>query len=74
MSFLDKLKGQTDGLRKHAAEAVDKHGDKIGHGLDKAKGFVDDKTGGKHADKTSSAVDKAKAALDKLDDKNDDIK
>ena len=66
MGFLDNAK---DKLSK----AVDEHGDKIEDGLDKAAGFVDDKTGGKHADKISSATDKAKDALDKLDGKNDDL-
>lgn len=67
MGFLDKFKGK-------ASDAVDKHGEKIGDGLDKAKDFVDDKTGGKLGDKGDKAVDKAKEALDKLDGKNDDIK
>ena len=67
MGFLDKLRGK-------ASEAVDQHGEKIGDGLDKAKDFIDDKTGGKLGDKGDAAVDKAKEALDKLDGKNDDIK
>ncbi|QIX27980.1 antitoxin [Nocardioides sp. JQ2195] len=67
MGFLDKLKGK-------ASDAVDQHGDKIADGLDKAKDFVDDKTGGKLGDKGDVVVDKAKDALDGLDGKNDDIK
>lgn len=66
MGFLDKFKSK-------AADAVDDHGDKIADGLDKAKDFVDDKTGGKLGDKGDAAVEKAKDALDKLDGKNDDI-
>jgi len=66
MGFLDKFK-------KKATETVDKHGDKINDGLDKAGEFVDKKTGGKHTDKIETATSKAGDALDKLDGKNDDI-
>ena len=67
MGFLDKLKGK-------ATEMVDKHGDQIADGLDKAAGVVDKKTKGKYTDKIKTGNQKAKDALDKLDDKNDDIK
>ena len=72
MGFLDKLKGQSSQIREKAVEAVDKHGDKIAGGIDKAAGFVNDKTGNKYADKTDKAAAKAKEALEKLDGKNDD--
>lgn len=67
MGFLDKLK-------KKAGEAADQHGDKIGEGLDKAKNFVDDKTGGKLGSKGDAAVDKAKDAIHKLGEKGDGSK
>jgi len=67
MGFLDKLRGK-------ASDAVDKHGEKIRDGIDKAAHLADDKTGGKHTDKINSGADKAKDALDKLDGKDDDIK
>jgi hypothetical protein len=67
MGFLDKVKGK-------ATEMVDKHGDQIAGGLDKAAGVVDKKTKGKYSDKIAGGKQKAKDALDKLDDKNDDIK
>lgn len=67
MSFLDKA--------KHALEgAVDKHGDKIADGIDKAAEAIDDKTGGKHSDKLATGAEKARDALDKLDGKNDDLR
>jgi len=67
MGFLDKLKSK-------ATEVVDKHGEQISDGLDKAAGVVDKKTKGKYSDTIKSGNQKAKDALDKLDDKNDDIK
>lgn len=67
MGFLDKLRGK-------ATEAVDKGGDKIGDAIDKAKEFVDEKSGGKLGDKGDAAAEKAKDALDGLDGKDDDIK
>jgi hypothetical protein len=66
MSFFDKA-------RKAVGDAVDKHGDKIADGIDKAAQTIDDKTGGKHADKLATGAEKAKDALDKLDGKDDDI-
>jgi hypothetical protein len=67
MGFLDKLRGK-------ATEAVDKHGDKIAQGIDKAAEAVDTKTGGKHHDKVAKGRQSAKDALDKLDGKDDDIR
>ncbi|MCD4527088.1 antitoxin [Nocardioides sp. cx-173] len=64
MSFLDDAK-------KKLADAVDKHGDKISDGIDKAAAAADQRTGGKHADKIAKAQAKAKDGLDRLDGKND---
>lgn len=67
MGFLDKLKGAKETVADKVGEAVDKHGDKIESGLDKAAGFVDDKTGGKYHAKIEGATGKAKDALGKLE-------
>ena len=64
MSFLDKA-------RAKLTHAVDKHGDKISGGIDKAAAAADKKTGGKHSDKIAGATGKAREALKKLDGKND---
>ena len=64
MSFLDKAKAKL-------TDAVDKHGDKIAGGIDKAAAAVDKKTGGKHHDKIAGATGKVREGLDKLDGKND---
>jgi uncharacterized protein YjbJ (UPF0337 family) len=64
---MDRLKGAKDTVVDKVGEAVDKHGDKIESGIDKAAGFVDDKTGGKYHDKIESATGKAKEAIEKLE-------
>jgi hypothetical protein len=64
MSFFDKAKARL-------TDAVDKHGDKIADGVDKAAGAIDKQTKGKHTDKIAGGAKKAKDALDKLDGKND---
>ena len=66
MSFFDKAKDALTG-------AVDKHGEQVAEGIDKAAEMIDDKTGGKHADKLATGAEKAKEALDRLDGRNDDI-
>jgi len=65
--------GFLDDARKKLGKAVDKHGDKIGEGLDKAGSALDKKTGGKHSAKIRTGVDKAKTALDGIDGKQDDL-
>ncbi|CAM3504849.1 antitoxin [Nocardioides dubius] len=74
MGFLDNLKGKSSEIKEKATDAVDKHGDKIAGGIDKAADFVNTKTNGKLGDKADKVAEKAKDALDKLDGKNDDIK
>lgn len=59
MGFLDKAKKQLTG-------AVDKHGDKIADGIDKAKEMAKEKTGGKHDDKIDKAADRAGRAVDDM--------
>ena len=71
MGFLDNAFGKS---KAKLTDAVDKHGDKVASGIDKAAELLDDKTGGKHAAKIATGAEKAKDGLDKLDGKNDDIK
>lgn len=66
--------GFLDDAKKKLSAAVDKHGDKISDGLDKAAAAADKKTGGKYADKIATGKSKAKDALDGLDKKNDDFR
>ena len=62
-----------DDAKKKLEDAVDKHGDQISDGIDKAAKMADQKTGGKYADKIDTVAAKAKDGLDKLDGKNDDL-
>ncbi|MDR6173513.1 hypothetical protein QE364_002638 [Nocardioides zeae] len=71
MGFSDKLKGVLGQARTQASSAVDKHGDKITGGIDKAAAFADKKTKGKYSDKIAKGTVKAKEGLEKLDGKND---
>jgi hypothetical protein len=65
--------GFLDDAKEKLTEAVDKAGNKIGGGIDKAKDLIDEKTGHKHSDKLDEGAEKAKDALDDLDGKDDDI-
>ncbi len=65
MGFLDKFKAK-------AADAVDKHGDKISRGLDKAGDMADKRSKGQHHDKIATAKTKARKALDDLNRKKGD--
>ena len=67
MGFLDDAKAKL-------SDAVDKHGDKISDGIDKAAATIDEKTGGKLGDKAEAGADKVKDALDGLDGQNDDLR
>ena len=65
--------GIFDKLKKQAGDVVDKHGDQIAKGIDKAAELADSKTKGKHGEQIAKGAAGAKSALDKLDSKNDDI-
>jgi hypothetical protein len=65
--------GFLDDAKEKLTEAVDKAGNKIGGGIDKAKELIDEKTGHKYSDKLDDGADKAKDALDDLDGQDDDI-
>ncbi|GAA2004920.1 MULTISPECIES: antitoxin [Nocardioides] len=72
MGLFDKAR--LDKVKRQVSDAVDKHGDKISGGIDKAAAAADKRTGGKHSDKIAKGVAKAKDGLDKLDGKNDDFR
>jgi hypothetical protein len=61
-------------FRKQAEQAVDKHGEQIAKGIDKAAALADSKTKGRHTGQIGKGQAAVKNALDKLDSKNDDIR
>ena len=65
--------GFLDDAKKRLGDAVDKHGEKISDGLDRAARTLDEKTDGKHRDKIHGGVDKIKDTLEDLDGKKDDL-
>lgn len=65
--------GFLDDAKKKLGDAVDKHGDKISEGLDKAGREIDERTGGKHRANIDAGVGRAKKALDDLDGQRDDL-
>lgn len=68
MGFLDRLdKKRLEQARAKLTEAVDKHGDKIAGGIDKAARAADQRTGGKHHSKIAQASAKAKEGLSRLE-------
>ena len=66
MGLLDKAKQLFTDNKDKAQDLVGEHGDKVKDGLDKAVGFVDEKTGGTHTDKIEGVAEKAKDGLDKI--------
>ena len=66
MGIFDNLKDKSSGL-------IDEHGDKISEGLDKAREFANEKTGGQYSEKMDQGTEFAKDQLDNLDGENDDI-
>lgn len=66
MNFISKAKSLLTG-------AVNKHGDQVGGGVDRAAGVADAKTDGRYGGQIDAGADKTKDTLDGLDGQNDDI-
>jgi ABC-type transporter Mla subunit MlaD len=71
MGFLDSLKAKLSPAKDKVSDLAQQHGDRIGHGLDKAARTVDQKTKGKYSDKIESGTGKAKDALTRIAQKDD---
>ena len=52
-----------DEMKEKAKDMLGQHGDKAEEGIDKARDFADEKTGGKHSDQLDKAADQAKNRL-----------
>jgi uncharacterized protein YjbJ (UPF0337 family) len=65
-SLIDKAKGAADRVGEKVKDVFSDHGDKIDGAVDKAGGFVDDKTKGKFSEHIEKVQDAAHGAVDKL--------
>jgi hypothetical protein len=66
MGFLDKVKDVATQAKGKATELADEKGPQIKQGIEKAGGFVNEKTKGKYADKVHKGTETAKGTVDKL--------
>ncbi|MGH3714805.1 MAG: antitoxin [Micromonosporaceae bacterium] len=56
MGLMDKF----DDMKKKGKDLAGEHGDKVNEGVDKAKDFADEKTGGKYSEQIEEGAEKAK--------------
>ncbi len=73
MSFKDKFDKFADRATELAEQATERarglaseHNDTIDQKLDKAAGYLDEKTGGKYSDRIDNGVGRAKEGLDRF--------
>lgn len=52
-----------DDLKNKAKEMAGQHPDQVDKGIDKAREFVDEKTGGQHSEQVQQGADKLRGAL-----------
>ncbi|HEV3356707.1 MAG TPA: antitoxin [Pseudonocardiaceae bacterium] len=52
-----------DDLKNKAQELAGQHTDQVNQGIDKAREFIDEKTGGQHSDQIQQGADKLKDVL-----------
>ena len=52
-----------DDLKNKAKDLAGQHSDPVNQGIDKAREFVDQKTGGEHSDQIQQGADKLKQAI-----------
>ncbi|RKT56260.1 antitoxin [Saccharothrix australiensis] len=55
-----------DELKDKAKDALGQHGDKAQEGVERAGGFVDEKTGGQHSEQIGKGTEKAQEGLRNL--------
>lgn len=60
-----------DDLKNKAQDALKQHPDQADQGVDKAREFADEKTGGKYSDKLQQGADKVKQQFGGGQDGND---
>ncbi|GAA1012420.1 hypothetical protein STXM2123_2332 [Streptomyces sp. F-3] len=66
MGLLDNMKARIGPAKEKVSHLAQRHGDTIGHGLEKAAKLVDEKTKGRYSDKIQAGTGKARQAMDRL--------
>lgn len=66
MGLLDDMKARIGPAKEKVSHLAQRHGDTIGHGLEKAAKLVDEKTKGKYSDRIQAGTGKAREAVDRL--------
>ncbi len=70
--FGDRANELADKATERARELVSEHNDKIDERLDRAAGFLDEKTKGKYSARIDSGVERTKTGLDRFGDNRAD--
>lgn len=52
-----------DDLKNKAMDLAKEHSEQVGQGIDKAREFADEKTGGQHSEQIQQGADKLKQAV-----------
>jgi hypothetical protein len=66
--FGDRANELADKATERARELVAEHNDKIDERLDRAAGFIDEKTKGKYSARIDAGVERTKTGLDRFGD------
>lgn len=66
--FGDRANELADKATERARELVAEHNDKIDEKLDRAAGFIDEKTKGKYSARIDAGVERTKTGLDRFGD------
>jgi|GEM_PF-3299948 len=69
--FADRATELADKATDRARELAAEHNDTIDAKLDRAAGYLDEKTGGKYSDRIGTGVGKAKESLDRFAEPED---
>lgn len=78
MGMMDRLNEFADRATELADKATDRarglaaeHNDRIDEKIDRAAGFIDDKTGGKYSERIGTGVTRAKEGIDRFADQRE---
>lgn len=70
--FADRATELADKATERARGLAAEHNDRIDEKLDRAAGFLDDKTGGKYSERIGTGVTRAKEGIDRFAEQRDE--